>query len=326
MTTVDIIILAWDRIDDTIMAIDSALAQQNVDYSVIVVDQGSKPEALAQLESHCAKYDKITLIKNTQNNGVPGGRNQASFAGNGDYIVALDNDAEFVDSNQLSKMVTIMDKESQTGALAFRIVRYGAEGDLPDDRSSWSYPEKMEEYANKRFKTTRYVGAGHAIRRSVFEMVGGYDASLFFLHEEVDLSKRMIYAGFEIYYDPRIIVSHKVSAEHRVSWNGQRYFYDIRNKTYLHIKLHTAIPTMLFHTGLMVWRGIRSGYGGASLKGLGAAFIRLPQALKNQWRMPYTKSTPASRAYMDSCSPMAGMSTMQCIKQRLRDANKQVGT
>ncbi|WP_223097870.1 glycosyltransferase family 2 protein [Vibrio sp. SCSIO 43132] len=40
--SVDITILSWDRIDDTLDAIDSALSQQGIDLKVIVVDQGSK--------------------------------------------------------------------------------------------------------------------------------------------------------------------------------------------------------------------------------------------------------------------------------------------
>ena len=42
----DIIILSWDRIDDTIAAITSALNQALDACKVIVVDQGSKPELL----------------------------------------------------------------------------------------------------------------------------------------------------------------------------------------------------------------------------------------------------------------------------------------
>ena len=46
---VDVIILSWNRTAETIEAIESALAQENVMQRVLVVDQGSAPENLAQL-------------------------------------------------------------------------------------------------------------------------------------------------------------------------------------------------------------------------------------------------------------------------------------
>lgn len=322
MTAADVIILSWDRVDDTIAAIESALTQTGVDHRVIVVDQGSKPDGLARLKESCAKDPRILLHCNTQNTGVPGGRNQASFLGKGRYIVALDNDAVFFDEHQLAKTVEMMDADEKLGVLAYRIMLYGEDR---DDRSSWPYSERMEDHSTQRFRTVRFVGAGHAIRRSVFEQIGGYDDALFFLHEEVDLSKRILNAGYSIWYDPRVAVRHKVSAEHRVSWSGKRYYFDIRNKTYLHIKHRTRLLTFLFHTGLMTLKGFRSGYVLATLKGLGGAMLMLPRALKARWSDPYTKTTPESAAYQEACSPTAGWTVMQRVRMRLRDANKKVG-
>lgn len=79
--TVDITILSWDRIDDTLDAIDSALTQQGIELKIIVVDQGSQPDGLARLRQHCLKDSRIQLVCNRTNLGVPGGRNQASDQG-----------------------------------------------------------------------------------------------------------------------------------------------------------------------------------------------------------------------------------------------------
>lgn len=323
MISVDVIILSWDRLDDTLAAIRSSLSQTGVDLKVIIVDQGSKPESLAQLKEFCATDPRITLQCNTVNNGVTGGRNQAAFLGTGKYIVALDNDAEFADENQLARMAEIMEAEPKTGVLAFRIKVFGTD---QDDRSSWPYNENLEEWSTKRFKTVRFVGAGQAIRREVFEKVGGYDERIFFLHEEVDLSQRIINARYEIYYEPSIIIGHKVSGEHRVSWSGKRYYYDVRNKTYIHIKHGTRLPTFLFHTFLLVMKGIKSGFASGTLKGLWAAILMFPDAIKERLHNPYTKKTSWSVEYMESCSPLRGWSAWDRIKYRFGQANKKVGS
>lgn len=322
MTSVDVIILSWDRLEDTIAAIQSALDQKGVEQQIYVVDQGSKPDSLVKLKDFCARDPRIQLQCNTVNNGVPGGRNQASFAGKGKYIVALDNDAVFADEHQLEIMAGVMEAEENIGALAFRIKIFERDA---DDKSSWSYNESMTEWSERRFKTLRFVGAGHCIRRDVFEKIGGYDDSLFFLHEEVDLSTRIINAGYAIYYDPRVTIRHKVSAEHRVSWSGQRFYYDVRNKTYLHFKHGTRLPTTIFHTALMIVKGIRSGYVMPTLKGFFHALGMLPSAIRQRRMDKFVIKTEASNAYFESCSPTQGWSAMKRIRYRLSQAGKKVG-
>jgi GT2 family glycosyltransferase len=312
---IDVTILSWDRIEETIAAIDSALSQEMVDQKVIVVDQGSQLECLKKLREYCEKDSRIQLVCNRQNKGVPGGRNQAADQGVGEYIVALDNDAEFVDSMQLYKAYEIMNAEADLGVLAFRVLRFGSN---EDDHTSWSYHSSVEEAAHTTFYSDRFVGAGHMIRRDAFSKINGYDDDLFFLHEEVDLSKRMINAHYKIKYSPEVVIGHKVSAEHRVAWSAGRWTFDVRNKTYLHLKFKTPLPTFLFHTGIMVLKGIRSGLFTSTFLGLYNAFILLPLVIKNRKSVPYLNSDAQAKAYFESCSPTQGMTAMQRIKMRLK--------
>lgn len=315
-TSVDIIILSWDRVADTLLAIDSALSQEGINRKVIVVDQGSKPDGLKVLRKYCSKNPDVLLLCNGENSGVPGGRNKASLQGDGEYIVSLDNDAEFIDSHQIARSVEIMKKESELGALAFRILRFGSS---EDDVTSWSYHQNIKEWSDKSFYTDRFVGAGHILSRKAFDEIGGYDDSLFFLHEEVDLSKRLINAGYKIRYTPEVVIGHKVSAEHRVAWNGDRWLFDIRNKTYLHLKFKTSVATAIFHSILMIWKGMRAGLYKATLKGFLQGIGMLPNAI-DAWRtQPAVKTNEKSRGYMESVSPMAGMSVWERVKKRLVD-------
>ncbi|CCN82139.1 putative Glycosyltransferase involved in cell wall biogenesis [Vibrio nigripulchritudo SFn27] len=315
--SVDITILSWDRIDDTLDAIDSALSQQGIDLKVIVVDQGSKPDGLAKLRQHCLKDSRIQLVCNRQNLGVPGGRNQASDQGTGEFIVALDNDAEFVDEHQLAKACELMRSEPELGALAFRILRFGSQ---EDDLTSWSYHDSASQAAETTFYTDRFVGAGHMLRRKAFDGIKGYDSDLFFLHEEVDLSKRLMNAHYKIKYSPEVVIGHKVSAEHRVAWTGGRWTFDVRNKTYLHFKFRTFLPTAVFHTSILVWRGIRSGLIWSTFKGLFQGFGMVPKAVRAWKTQPAVVSDAQAKAYMDSCSPTQGMTVMQRVKMRLQSA------
>ena len=54
-----------------------------------------------------------------------------------------------------------------------------------------------------------FIGCGVAIRRRVFEELGGYDATFDYYAEEYDLSARLIAAGHRVAYDPRFRVLHR---------------------------------------------------------------------------------------------------------------------
>ena len=92
------------------------------------------------------------------------------------------------------------------------------------------------------FLASRFVGAGHAIRRKVFEAVGGYDDCLFFCGEEMDLCYRMLNAGYRIEYVPDVTILHKASPDRRVEWDTLRYYFSMRNGLYTAHKFGIPLP------------------------------------------------------------------------------------
>jgi len=260
---VDVIILSWNRPEDTIAAIASAAEQEGVSKRVLIVDQGSEPENLKQLEDYLVGVPCATLRKLGHNVGVAGGRNIASAMGNAPYIVALDSDAIFTDGYALATAVAHMDARPQLCATAFRITNYFT-GE--NDATSWDYPPGCRP--DTGFPTTRFIGAGHAMRRDVFNSVGMYDERLFFCGEEIDLSYRMLNAGYRIAYVPEVSIRHKVSPEHRVLWGRGRYYYTVRNSLYSAYKFGTPLPRLLLGAAAFVLRGWRNRIPLAALRGL----------------------------------------------------------
>lgn len=300
MSSVDIIILSWDRTDETIAAIDSARTQTGIERRIYVVDQGTRPADLERLLNHCRPFDDVEVLQNDANTGVPGGRNQASAMGTGEFIVALDNDAEFTTPDVCQRAAALMDERPDLAALAFRINVFDSPPDAPTvDRSSWSYnPLDPDLYAGKIFSAKNFVGAGHLIRRSVFEEVGTYDARLFFMHEEVDLCERMINAGYGIEYRGELSVRHKVSAEHRVRWAAGRFERHLRNKIYLMIKRDGITFDAFSELLVQTLGGIRVGFASGALKGAFGALSMIPAALSERRSNPYVHRTPATEAYL----------------------------
>jgi GT2 family glycosyltransferase len=227
---VDVVILALDRAEETVAAIRSALGQLGVSRHVIVVDQGSRPEALALLATAVRGHADATLVSAGCNLGVPGGRNLGAALGHGRLIAGLDNDAVFDTPDTLARMAAAIDADPGLAALACRIV-VDATGD--DDWSSWGYPASMRPRSRETFETATFVGAGHAIRREAWNDSGGYDESLFFCWEEYDFCLRAIARSWRIRYRGDIVIRHKVSPERRVAWSGDRWFHYVRNRIYI---------------------------------------------------------------------------------------------
>lgn len=261
---VDVIILSWNRTPETIEAIESALAQENVTQRVLIIDQGSAPENLEKLRAFAATDNRIVLREMGRNMGVAGGRNLASDLGNGTYIVALDNDAIFTDNLLLRRVVDTFEADENVGALAFRILNFYT-GD--DDDMCWDYPEALRPFADREFDVTRYIGAGHALRRDVFQDAGRYDDKLFFGGEERDLGYRILNLGYRIKYTPHLAVRHKVLPGQRVRWDGGRYYYTVRNILYSDFKFGKSPLYLAKSVAALTVKGAYNGVAKQALRG-----------------------------------------------------------
>ena len=267
----DIVILALGRPNETQAAIASALAQRGLSRHVTVLDQGSSAEALQRLAALIADRDDATLLVAERNLGVPEGRNAVSAFGHGRVIIGLDNDAEFAGPDTAALAVAVMDGAPELAALGFRIMRHGTPH---DDASSWGYPVPVLARAGGSFNTVTFVGAGHAIRRAAWDQLGGYDGGLFFCWEEYEFCLRALAAGWRVRYDGRVVVTHKVSAEARVSWSDARWFYFVRNRLCIERRWGASwIGLGPRIAGYMV-RGARQGQGIETVRAVTAAWTQ----------------------------------------------------
>ncbi len=294
----DVIILSWNRVDDTIAAITSAAEQIGVEKRILVVDQGSDPSNLARLESYLADVPEARLKKLGANAGVAGGRNIASAMGHAPYIIALDSDAVFADPHALARAVAYLDAHPALCAIGFRIDNYFT-GDT--DWTSWDYPGAHSPHQG--FATTRFIGAGHAIRRKTFESVGGYDERLFFCGEELDLCYRMLNTGERIEYVPTVAIRHKVSPEHRVYWGKGRFFFTVRNNLYTAYKFGASPWRLGLSGAAFLAKGFRNGFPGEAVRAFSHA-RKMARAFRvsRDDKRPYQLSRETWR-YILHCEP-----------------------
>jgi GT2 family glycosyltransferase len=273
---VDAIVLSMNRANLTIDCIKSILDQQNVTLHVWVIDQGSEKSQLEIIKDFLKHKPAVKLIELGKNVGVPGGRNIGMKMGTAEFIICIDNDAEFASKLEIEKAVNSIKESQDIAIVGFKIQNF-LTGKL--DLSSWAYSRALLDKQNERFLTTRFCGAGHAIKRSSLQETNLYDESLFFYWEEVDLSYQAINLGYKIYYDPQIVVLHKATNDNKVQWSGKRFYYLVRNLLYLNWKYYRSIKLFIIYASGYLIKGVFNGLFTTTIKGIKDA-IQMSRNLK----------------------------------------------
>jgi len=311
LPAVDVVILSLNRIDDTIAAIASALEQKAVRKHIWIVDQAS--DALQHTRLRAFVNGKPVVLKSLrQNVGVSAGRNIASRMGRAPYIVALDNDAVFSSPHTLERAIAHLEADPMLGAVGFRILNYFSR---EDDASSWVYHQKMTHHASHEFPAAQFVGAGHAVRRAAFDASGGYDDDLFFAWEELDLSYRILNAGYKIKYAPDVVVLHKISPECRIEWREGRYYYTVRNRLYIHWKYGATFWRFARSATGFLMKGAYNGLLGQTLSGLIDAIRLCRKFDRSAFDRPLYVLRQDVKDYIRECNPRDRIS----IWDRLRE-------
>lgn len=224
---ISVIYLNYNRKVDLERSLSKIFLQQDADFEVIVVDQNSIDGSQEMIKGN---FPQVNLFELKENLGVAGGRNFGASVAKGEYLVFIDDDAEFVSTDSLKKIELVFSNNSTINIIAFNINGH------PER------PEKFLFFSQQKDKfTNKYIGCGHAIRKEVFELLGGYTKELFFWGEEIEFAiKSYTIPKNRILFKGDIILFHRVSQVSRLKWKEGRLFYKVRNRLALSHKLLPA--------------------------------------------------------------------------------------
>lgn len=224
---VDILILSFERLSDTLCAIDSALGQTGIDGRVIVVEQGSSADTVRALQQRAAGDERILLDLQDHNLGAPGGRRRGMELSNAEFVASLDNDAVYQDSATVAEAVAILRSNPRLAAVGITVL-LSSSRDL--DRLSWPHRLDWIDRASSTFEAIQFAEGAVVIRRAAYDTTPGWRAQLFFYWEGLDLAYSFLAKGWSILHAGHLAILHNVSAERRVQWREGRYYYYARNR------------------------------------------------------------------------------------------------
>lgn len=194
------------------------------------------------------KNEKIKLryFNDGKNYGVALGRNYLIEKAKGDILITLDDDIEIKENinNFILKIENYFLNNKDIGCLAFNIVNFYSKKHL---RHEIPHGNKRLDF-NRNLKTYYFIGAGHAIKKEVYDKVGLYPNDLGkYGGEERDLSFRILEKGYGILYTADTKIYHKVSPNGRLR---EESFNRYRNQL---VVLNRYMPKVYSISSNIIW-------------------------------------------------------------------------
>ncbi|MDX9930954.1 MAG: glycosyltransferase family 2 protein, partial [Bacteroidales bacterium] len=221
------------------------LAMKGIDGEVFVVDNNSVDGSVQMVKN---KYPEFILIDNKENLGFAKANNQAIRQSRGEYILLLNPDT-VVEETTFSKVIDFMDRTPDAGGLGVMMVD-GKGKFLPESKRGLPTPE-VSFYKifglsslfprSKRFgkyhlsyldkqkihQVEVLSGAFMLLRRETLDKTGLLDETFFMYGEDIDLSYRILKAGYKNYYFPETrIIHYKGESTKKSSVNYVFVFYN----------------------------------------------------------------------------------------------------
>lgn len=225
--------------------------------AVCVVDNASADDSVAMVRR---EFPDVHLIANQANVGYPRANNQGlRHFGFGDrpaasppaaalprYALLLNPDTVLPPA-ALREMIAFMEAHPRAGAAGPKLVRLDGSLDhacrrsFPTPASSLFHLARLDRLFPRSPRFARYdlryldpdlvtpvdaiVGAFMLVRREAILQAGLLDETFFMYGEDLDWAKRITDAGWQVWYNPAVTVTHVKEASSRHSYRARVEFY-----------------------------------------------------------------------------------------------------
>lgn len=269
-------------------------AQTFGDFEVIFADDASRDDSVSFVEQSYAHDLDLRIMVNRQNLGFVASVNAAADAARGRVLVLLNNDTEpepawlaelakaictHPDAAIIASKLLLFDKRDSLHTAGDTLGRDG----IPRNRGVWEKDNGQYDAATEIFSG---CGGAVAIRREVWQALGGFDEDFWMYLEDVDFAFRAQLSGWRALLAPTARVYHKLSSS---GGDDLSSYYVGRNTIWVIVKnmptslLARYLPQILgaqVNIALDALRNLRGTAARQRLRGQLAGLSGIPA----QWR------------------------------------------
>jgi GT2 family glycosyltransferase len=258
-TKVAVVTADYNNHKDTDEFLSSAkkLDLKGLEVLWLVVDNGSDESVRKTVEKH----PQTIWMQTGKNLGFAGGFNRGmkyAKEWGADYVLIINNDTLFSDKNLVKELLSVFDNHKKAGVVSPKIYfapeyefykeRYkkkdegkviwyaGGEFDWNNVRSIHRGIDEVDKGKYQRVEKTGFVsGCCVMLKREVLEKAGYFEEKLFAYFEDNDWMQRIKDAGFEMWYNGKTSIYHKVSRTAGIgsSWTD---YLSTRNRIWFAMK------------------------------------------------------------------------------------------
>jgi GT2 family glycosyltransferase len=220
-------------------------ASKNLAVEIFVVDNNSADNSVEMVRQ---KFPEVIIIANKENLGFSKANNQALRIAKGEYCLLLNPDT-VVEEDTFKKVIAFMDSHPDAGGLGVYMID-GKGNFLPESKRGLPTPSvafykifglsalfpKSKIFGkyhlgyldkDKIHEVEILSGAFMLLRKKVLDEIGLLDEDFFMYGEDIDLSYRIIKAGYKNYYYPEThIIHYKGESTKKSSINYVFVFYN----------------------------------------------------------------------------------------------------
>lgn len=212
MTLASLIIPVWNGMNDLPACLEALAAQNHAPLEIIAVDNASNDHSGDWIANH---HPTVRLIRNSENTGFGGACNTGLAAAKGDVLVLLNQDT-IVRPEWLAALVKVLAEKTDVGIVGSKalypdgtIQHAGAVVDSRGASEHLGYRQEDKGQFDRLIDADYVTGASLALRRTLYEQIGGFDPGFFPAYlEDVDLCYRARAAGWRVIYAPQSVLIH----------------------------------------------------------------------------------------------------------------------
>lgn len=242
MNDFNIGIITFNRSEILIKNLNKLIKYQKYFNKIIVVNNASTDKTSYELKKF-SKHLKIKIINLKKNHGLAS-RNVISKFSNSKYLIFIDDDAIIQNIPKIFTEIKSSFKKKNLGLINFKIIDQNFKKVIKRE-FPYSYSEKN---LKKKLDISYFIGAGFVLKKEIYKNF--FFENFFYGQEEIDLSYRLVKKGYNIEYNPKLVVNHYRDARGRLTSNqvmfNNYYHKMILNNKYIPLPIEIISNCLWF--------------------------------------------------------------------------------